>query len=1290
MSLTLTINGKQYEVGDASPTTRLASFLRDQGLLGTRTTCYSGVCGACTVVATVTDPNTGASRTMTINACLVPVLACVGWELTTIEGLGNKYDGYHAIEKRLTEYSGTQCGWCTPGMVMNMYGLSQSKAQWTSEEVEHQLDGTMCRCTGYRPILEAFKSITPTDIEDAHKTRCSSAGKECCRKKQQERKAAKKQQRVPRSLQLKASTWHQPTTLQELLDILGGLPDGTSYTLVCGNTAQALYGGSYTEYIYTGDIPEMSVVQPSTEALVFGANVSITRLMEQFASASASLAGFSYVSQLAETWKYLANTSVRNLGSWAGNLATKVNHPDFPSDLFVGLLAAGAIVTTVSTDGSSSQHTLEQLLALDLVGSRQVILELRLPPLGDDVIFRTIKVRPRTTTALADVTAGFRLRVDTAAAHTVLDTPVIVYGGISPTFVRATATEATLAGKSLEDEAVLQEALAALASEVVPDSQPAGTTPEYKVSLTQTLLYRTVLGILGDAASSAVLSGGSDLQRPVSSAQQIFPPNADTWPVGEPVPKIEAPIQCSGEAEYTQQFPALPGELYGLFVTSTQANAHIASIDASAALAISGVVAFVSAADIPGVNNLLSFAAFSGPDTTQPVFASDRVGYYGQPLGLIVATGRSAAYAGRAAVQVTYDDIQPPVLTVQEALAQPLPPNQYSPVVVGDVAAGFAASTHIIEGAMERGGQFHFHMETQVTVVNPTDIGFDVHSSSQWLSETQQAIAQVLGIPDNKVNVSCKRLGGAFGAKIDQCNIVSTAAAVAAYKTRQPVRLQLSLSDNMTIIGGREPYFCTYKVGVDDAGVLQAIQATLTADSGYLGVDVSSPGAVVTLPSCYACPNWELTPQYVLTNTPITTWCRTPGTVEGITFMENMMDHVAAQLGLDPLEVRQKNLMPDGSTRHINKQVIQIRSRMAIKDLEDVPEKVTIPRNLISDMITQLLTTAEVEQRSAEVAQFNQDNLWKKRGLHVTPMLWPYMVSPVYPFSVLVTLSARDGSVTITHGGAEMGQGLNTKVAQVAAYELGIPLNTINFLPSNTHSNANSSVTGGSLGSDICSYCVGEACKMIKARLDAYQIEAGLVDPTWQKLVSDAYFSGVDISERYVNGSGEVESYAVFGVACSEVELDVLTGQFLVKRTDILEDAGRALSPLVDIGQVEGAFVMGQGLFTTEKVVFDATSGKRLTDSVWTYHLPYALDIPADFRVTLLQDAPNPVGVQSSKVTSEPPLCLSYSVLAALRQAVTSARQDAGTTGWFQMDTPMTTESLQQLCLVDAARLTLA
>ncbi|XP_042860846.1 xanthine dehydrogenase/oxidase-like [Penaeus japonicus] len=1281
----LTINGQQYEVDPATPpSTRLVDFLHEKHLSGTHVTCYQGGCGACTVVASFADPDTGTKNTHSINSCLAPLLGCNDWEITTVEGLGNRHDGYHVIQERLAEYSGTQCGYCSPGMVMNMYGLTQSNSSWSPSEVEQHLDGNLCRCTGYRPILDAFKSITVQDIEDSHVVRCPNTGQACRGRCAAEKVKVPLSNKKPVTTQVQANgvVWHQPASLQDLYGILAGLTEGTSYRFVCGDTAQAVYySGSFDVYIYTRHIPELSRVAQAEDGVVFGANVSISRVMEELETVSEGRSGYDYAKELVKNWHRVASTSVRNLGSWAGNLGMKLTHREFPSDIFINLLGAGAVITTALPNGSTSTHTLEELLELDLQKERRVILEMRLPPMADNVKFRVFKVMGRTTNTHAFVNAAMTFNVDEASAHTVIGKPLIVYGGINPTFVRASATEAALEGKSLEDEGVLQAAMQALANEVKPDNLPQDPAPEYRLSVAQTLLYKMVLGIVGDAAAATVTSGATDLERPLSSGQQTYDQNTETWPLGKPIPKLEARMQCAGEAEYVNTMAAASEELFGMFVTATQANAHIASVDPSAALAMPDVVAFVGVDDIKGVNNIMAFAW----PTPQPLFPKDRVSYYGQPIGLVVTKNRGAAYGAREAVKVTYDDIQPPVLTIEEALQKP--PIKDDPFVQGDVQAGFAASTHIFEGAMSRDGQYHFHMESQSCLVVPTDIGMDVYASTQWASETQRAIGQVLGIADNTINVTVKRLGGAFGAKIDQCNIVTTAAAVAAQKVRKPVRVALDLDANMTIIGWREPYLCTYKVGVDDAGVLQAIQATLTCDSGYVAVDSSSSGAVMVMPSCYSCPNWEVTPQVVLTNTACNTWCRTPGTVEGIIFMENILEHVAEELSMDPLELRRKNLMPDGGTRPLNKGMIRLRSLIAGREAKWLPDSLTVPRNLISGMIDQILTSADVEHRKQLVAEFNQKNLWKKRGLSVMPMLWPYAVPMKAPFNAMVSVNARDGTVVVSHGGTELGQGINTKVAQCAAYELGIPLDMVAVRPSNTHVNANSDVTGGSQGSDVACFSVSQACKKLRSRLDAAKEDLGLTDASWPEIVLAAFNKGVDICERYVNGWDEVKPYPVFGVACTEVELDVLTGQFLVLRTDILEDAGKSISPLVDVGQVEGAYVMGQGLFTVEKPLFDSATGRKVTDGTWYYTPPAAQDIPVDFRVSLLHDAPNPVGVQSSKVTGEPALCLAFAVVMALRQAVASARRDAGVTSWFQMDTPLTVDNLQRLCLVESSRL---
>ncbi|XP_037794702.1 indole-3-acetaldehyde oxidase-like [Penaeus monodon] len=1293
--VTFTINGEQHEVGaDVSADTCLSTYLHAQHLRGTRVTCGTGGCGACMVLVTRLDPDSGEKTSYSALSCLIPVLGCSGWEITTIEGLGNRFEGYHIIQDRLVEHYGTQCGYCSPGMVMSMYGMTQEKSSWTDSDVERILDANLCRCTGYRPIVDAFKSVTVQDIEDAHTLSCPRTGQPCkgrCSLKSADSKTSScsKLGEKPESrlLQLRGATWHQPASLQELYDILSDLPQGTKYRFVCSDTGKGIFHdeGPYSVYISITSIPEFSRAAASPSGLVFGANVSISRMMSEFSTASQSLSGFGFAEKIVKMWKRVGGTALRNMGSWSGNFAMKIAHRAFPSDVFLSLMAAGAVVKSGSPYGGDKEHTLDHLLDLDLEAERRVLLELRVPPMSDEVVYRLFKIAPRSANVHAYMNAAFSMRVDSANAHAVIGRPMILFGGINEDFLHAWGAEAALEDNSLEDEATVQAALTALRDEIHPDDLPVNPSAKYRIDVAQSLLYKTILGIVGDIADASVASGASDLERPLASGQQNYDENTDRWPLSKPVTKVEGHIQCSGEADYVADLPPLCEELSGCFVTSTQANARIVSIDTSAALAIPGVEGFVGIQDVTGINNI-QVLQWPFPE---PLFAEERSSYFGQPLGLIVAKTAELSKQGAAAVVVTYDDIQAPVLTIKEAQQQPLPSPQGDPFVEGDVEAGFAASTHVLEGGVGHDWQYHFYMENQATLAIPTDDGLDVFTASQWAIETQRSIGQVLGVPDSTVNVSVKRIGGGFGGKITRGNIIAAATCLAARKMRKPVRTVLDMATCMTMLGGRDPFWSTYKVGVDAEGRLLAVQATMTSDAGYVNVDPNNTGSPPAVPSCYICPNWEITPVTVLTNTPNNTWTRTPGTTEGVTLMETIIEHVAVALNLDPLLVRQRNLMPDGSFRRVSEGVFRLRCGRGGRDAIAIPKQVKVEKNIIGDMLTQLMSSADVENRKQMVDTFNKNHLWKKRGISVMTMLWPHVVPLLYPMNSLVSINQRDGSVAVSHGGTELGQGMNTKVVQVVAYELGCPMEVVVVKPTTSHANANSQGTDGALGSYTTAYSVSEACKKLRARLDAVRQSLGVEDLSWKDLIKAAANEGVDISERYCNGPGEVQSYPVFGVCCTEIELDVLTGQFLVLRTDILQDAGTSMSPMVDVAQVEGGFVMGQGLFTSEKAIYDPATGRRLTDGTWHYQVPTAHDVPADFRVSLLSNTPNPIGVLDSKATSEPPVPLSYTVLMALRNAVASARADGGTVGWFNIEAPFNVEKLQQLCLVEPSRMVL-
>ncbi|KAK7070442.1 hypothetical protein SK128_014344 [Halocaridina rubra] len=378
------------------------------------------------------------------------------------------------------------------------------------------------------------------------------------------------------------------------------------------------------------------------------------------------------------------------------------------------------------------------------------------------------------------------------------------------------------------------------------------------------------------------------------------------------------------------------------------------------------------------------------------------------------------------------------------------------------------------------------------------------------------------------------------------------------------------------------------------------------------------------------------------------------------------MDHIAHYLQKDPLKVRELNLVP-----------------------ANVP-RLNVPphdKNVVQEDILPLLKEkASILQRKGEVEEFNKKNRWKKRGLSVVPMWHGIIYYPPFKYGMFVVIYERDGTVAISHGGIEMGQGLNTKVAQVAAYTLGIPLEKVVVKASDTMMGANSAMSGASLVTDLCCQGVKKSCEKLKQRLDVIKAkmgEDGSKEPSWEELTQRAYSENVDLSERcWVAGEEVPEDYDVWGATCLEVELDILTGEYMIKRVDLIEDCGRSLNPYVDIGQVEGAFVMGLGLFTSEVIKFNPNTGQKLSDGTWEYKPPTASDIPRDFRITLLPNAKHPRGVLGSKAIGEPPLIMSYAVVSALRQAISSFRASNGDTEWFVMDTPITVEKAHQLCEV--------
>ncbi|XP_036145981.1 xanthine dehydrogenase/oxidase [Monomorium pharaonis] len=1206
--------------------------------------CHEGGCGVCIVAAEI------KGKTMAVNSCLVPVLICEGWSIRTIEGLGNKRDGYHTIQATLAEKNGSQCGYCSPAMVMNLYSLIHDK-ELSMREIENSFGGNICRCTGYRPILDAFKGFANDapqslvkeirDIEEFYKIKaCPKYGLPCtssCRDRQPS------YGNTTVNIKLTDAEFYKVHSINDLFAVFEQKPNAT-YILNGGNTAHGVYRSSKKDlYIDINDISELRRVEKTNEYLVLGGNTSLTKTLETFQKYSFK-PGFKYLRHLAHHIEMIAHVPIRNIGSIAGNLMIKHAHNEFPSDVFLILETAGTEVHILEKPGSKHSVNLLEFLKLDMY--HKIIYSVVLPPLSDEYEYRSYKIMPRAQNAHAHVNAGFLFKL--CSKGTVLERPNIIYGGINKNFLHATNTELMLIGKSILDNQVLKIALNTLHDELQPDHVLPDYSPEFRRTLAIGLFYKFVLSLKPENVNPKLRSGGFLLQRGLSSGTQDYDTDKNVWPVNKPVTKLDAINQTSGEAQYCNDLPPYPREVFCAFVLTEIGNGKIDSIDASKALSRKGIVAFFSAEDIPGKNLCISAASkLRCLINDELLFAEKSVLYAGQPVGVIVAETHNLANEAAKLVKINYSEIlrRKPVISIEDALATH---DNTRFMHSGNVPATKKGekTKRVIKGVFQCGSQYHYTMEPQTCVCVPVEDGMDVYPSSQWMDLIQVSIANCLNVMNNSINVYVRRLGGGYGAKEIRNVQISCACALVCHKLNRPARFIMSIESNMQSQGKRFFTRQEYEVGVDNEGVIQYLDSK---HWGNKGCDFNNFLGAITVNAmkdgCYATDSWTFNGFDVRTDLPSNTYCRAPGFTKGIAMMENIMEHIAKITKKDPVQVRLANMNE-------------------------------VDKAALEPMIKDLSKSADYEMRKRAVDTFNNENRWKKKGIALVSMKYP--LSFWGQFNAMVSVCARDGTVCVTHGGIECGQGINTKVAQVAAYTLGIDLELISVKPSNNIIMPNNYATEASITSDSCTYATIQACKEILKRLEPIRKEMN--NYNWKELVFTAYQNDIDLCARHMYAAttdDTIKPYGIYGVAIAEVEIDVLTGQHIIRRVDLMEDTGISLSPEIDIGQVEGAFVMGIGYWTSEDLVYNPKTGILTNDRTWNYKPPGAKDIPEDFRVSFCRNAPNPVGVLRSKTTGEPPLSMSCVIPIAIRNALNSARAEAGNTDeWYRFDGPCTTERI--------------
>ncbi|CAN8268349.1 unnamed protein product [Cochlearia groenlandica] len=1304
MSLVFAINGQRFELDLTSidPSTTLIEFLRYQtSFKSVKLSCGEGGCGACVVLLSKYNHLLHKVEDFTVTSCLTLLCSINHSNITTSEGLGNSRDGFHAIHDRFSAFHASQCGFCTPGMSISLFSTlleadKSHSSDMTVVEAEKAVSGNLCRCTGYRPIIDACKSFaSDVDIEDlGFNSFCKKkgldfdldlprfdSGRRVCTFPEFLKDEAE-------FTELGTYRWCSPTSVDELKKLIDANSDGVSMKFVVGNTGTGYYKDekeiNYDKYIDLTRISEMKDIKQSQNGVEIGAVMTISKVITCLKEVRFSAGVENMFEKLATHMEKIAARFVRNSGSIGGNLMM-AQRKQFPSDMATILLAAGAFVSLITTSQRGiDKLTLEEFLRRPPLDTRDLVLSIEIPfPPGSESVFETYRAAPRPQgSALAYLNAAFFAEMK--------DTTVInirlAFGAYGTKHaIRCNEVEEFLSGKVITYN-VIYEAITLLDGVVVP--RDGTSNPAYRSSLASGFLFKFLQKLLiNHNHTTNGFNSEPTKPLPMLSSSQKVPIGNEYYPVGEPVTKSGASLQASGEAVFVDDIPSQENCLYGAFIYSKKPYARIKSISFKEKSVPIGVVAVVSCKDVPKSGQNVGMKSVFG---TELLFAEEVTISVGQCIALVVAdTQRHAdAAASLAVVEYETEGLEPPILSIEDAVKKSsvyeIFPFLY-PQQVGDTSKAMAEADHRILGSqIKLGSQYFFYMETQTALAVPDeDNSIVVYSSSQLPQYVQTAVATCLGIPENSVRIVTRRVGGGFGGKAVKSIPVATACAMAANKLQRPVRTYVNRKTDMIMTGGRHPMKITYNVGFESTGKIKALDLEILIDAGAtLGFSMIIPSNVVGALKKYDWGALSYDIKLCKTNLPSRAIMRAPGDVQGTYIAECIIENVASSLSLEADTVRKINLHTYESLS------------LFYKDSSGEPHEYTL-----SSMWDKLGESSKFEERVSIVKNFNESNVWIKRGISRVPIIYPVsMFATPGRVSVL-----SDGTIVVEVGGIEIGQGLWTKVKQMTSYGLGLLrcdgmedlLEKIRVVQSDTLSMVQGNYTGGSTTSESSCAAVRLCCETLVERLKPLKetlMEKSGGSVTWNKLISQAYAESVNLSASDLYTAKDTSTrYLNYGVAVSEVEVDLLTGQTTVLRTDIIYDCGKSLNPAVDLGQIEGSYVQGLGYFMHEEYITDK-EGLLLTDSTWTYKVPTVDSIPRHFNVEILNTAFHEKRVLSSKASGEPPLLLAASVHCATREAVKEARkqihiwkgkEESDDSSMFQLPVPATMPLVKELCGLD-------
>jgi xanthine dehydrogenase molybdopterin binding subunit/xanthine dehydrogenase small subunit len=1238
MGFEFTLNGRKIRVEGEGTTTTLLDYLRSSGFTGTKEGCAEGDCGACTVAVVERDAS-GNPTYRGVNSCIALLPMFSGREVVTVEGLSTHGAPLHAVQAAMVDHYGSQCGYCTPGFVMSLFEGYYRKECNSPCKISDQLGGNLCRCTGYRPIRDAgLAALRHRDAAldapvgtDHFRDRLGSAVE------------------TPGPLDYTAGSerFVRPRSLPDLFAVLRDNPQAV---LIAGATE---IGVDVTKkfkplplLVSTEGVEELTRIEKTDSVWKIGAAATLTAIEDTVADEYPSFG---------KMLRVFAARQIRNRATLGGNLATA--SPIGDSAPILLSLDASVVLATASGRRTVALADFFTAYRKTVLVPGEIIAAILLPRGGPAAGFKRhsefFKVSKRRELDISIVAAAFSIDTDAAG---IIRRARMAYGGVAATPVRARKAEAALEGSTIDAAA---EPVARILAEEFKPIDDARSGAAFRRGLIVSLWEKFVSGDTSAAQDA-----------PLDFKKGAEPPPAD--------PSRELRHESSvghvtGRAMYVDDTAQLRAMLDVWPVCAPHALARILTRDAGAARAMPGVIAVLMAEDIPGHNQV-------GTGHDEPLFADKEILYHSQVVALVVGHSIRECRAAAAAVVVDYEPLTP-LVGVKSALAAGSFHGVPHTLARGDVATALANAPLRLEGEFEFGGQEHFYLESQAAWAEAGEDGsVFVSSSTQHPSEIQSVVADVLGETRNRVVVQSPRMGGGFGGKETQGNAFAAMVALAAVKTRQPVRLQLDRDLDMMLTGKRHPFYSKFTVGYDKEGMILGAVVDLCADGGW-SLDLSQPvldRALFHLDNGYYIPAVRFTGMIAATNVASNTAYRGFGGPQGMIVIEEIVDRIARRLGLAPDVVRERNLYRERgptNTTHF---------------LQEIGD------NRLREVWGQVQKQSGFAARRRAIDVWNATHPRIKRGIAVTPVKFGIAFTLThYNQAGALVLLYMDGTAQVSHGGTEMGQGLHTKILGVAMRELGLPANRIRMMQTVTDKVPNTSATAASSGADLNGAAVRNACVTLRERLlpvaaevlarkagvpvepESVEFKEGRVTARGCGAVADmadvcfrAHEKRISLSSTgfYVTpgihwdwstASGRPFQYFACGAAVAEVEVDGYNGMHRVIRVDAVHDVGNSLNTGVDLGQIEGGIVQGMGWLTREELLWDK-KGRLMTHSASTYQIPAISDAPIEMHVTLMPMAKQDGTIHGSKASGEPPFMLAFSVREALRDAVAAYSSKEG------------------------------